>query len=80
MLKYTLYFLPIILFYQALIGDSGLTLIDQDLESLKKSAEKEIHMLKDFLLYAIYTEIKDSIFLTLMHNIMHRNLLTKDTG
>lgn len=49
MLKYTLYFLPIILFYQALIGDSGLTLIDQDLESLKKSAEKGDSYAEGFL-------------------------------
>ena len=49
MLKYTLYFLPIILFYQALIGDSGLALIDQDVESLKKSAEKGDSYAEGFL-------------------------------
>ena len=40
MLRYTTYFLPILFFYQALIGEKGSTLIDQDLESLEQSAEK----------------------------------------
>ena len=40
MLRYTIYLLPIIFFYQALIGEKGSTLIDQNLESLRESTEK----------------------------------------